>query len=114
MMMKTFAAAFALAAGLALSSAPMAADMTLAQMHGKMWPKSTGFATKTQCLKCHVSYEALAERTKNVSPNPHVSHQGAVNCEDCHKANLSKPVLMCNQCHNFTIRKDGKPIELAK
>ena len=43
-----------------------------------------------------------------------ISHLGQVNCEDCHKANLSKPVLMCNQCHNFTIRKDGKPIELAK
>ena len=79
MMMKTFAAAFALAAGLALSSAPMAADVTLAQMHGKMWPKSTGFATKTQCL----------------------------NCEDCHKANRpAKDVqFMCNDCHQFTLKK---------
>ena len=107
-MLKTFAAAFALAAGLALTTAPAAAaDMTLSQMHGKSWPKSTGFTTKTQCLKCHQSYEALAERTKNVSPNPHVSHQGAVNCEECHKADRpAKDVqFMCNDCHKFTLKK---------
>ena len=59
-------------------------------------------------------YDKLAKQTADLVPNPHHSHLGQVNCEDCHKANLSKPVLICNQCHNFTIRKDGKPIELAK
>lgn len=109
-MFKTFtavAAALGVAAALAAGSAG-AADVTLAQMHGKMWSVSkNGFVTKTQCLKCHKSYEALAERTKNVTPNPHVSHQGAVNCEDCHKANKpAKSVeLMCNDCHKFTLKK---------
>ena len=65
-------------------------------------------------VQCHGDYDKLAKQTADLVPNPHHSHLGQVNCEDCHKANLSKPVLMCNQCHNFTIRKDGKPIELAK
>ena len=109
MMMKTFAAALALAAGLMLADgSAVAAEQTLQQFHGKNWRVAKdGFVQKNQCLKCHVSYEALAEQTKNVTPNPHVSHQGAVDCQECHQAN--KPFkdvkLMCNDCHNFTLKK---------
>ena len=84
------------------AAAPAAQAKTLGQIHGD------------QCMQCHGDYDKLAKQTADLVPNPHHSHLGQVNCEDCHKANLSKPVLMCNQCHNFTIRKDGKPIELAK
>ena len=97
------------------AAAPAAQAKTLGQIHGAMWPKSKdGYVTKYQCMQCHGDYDKLAKQTADLVPNPHHSHLGQVNCEDCHKANLSKPVLMCNQCHNFTIRKDGKPIELAK
>ena len=98
----------------AFAAAPAAPAKTL-EIHGAAWPKSVdGNVTKNQCMKCHGDYEKLGAQTADLVPNPHKSHLGAVNCEDCHKATLSKPVLMCNQCHNFTIRKDGKPIELAK
>lgn len=87
-------------------AAPAAQPKTLEQMHGPMWPKSIdGYVTKGQCLKCHGPYDKLANQTADLVPNPHKSHLGEVNCEDCHKANLAKPVLMCNQCHNFTIHK---------
>lgn len=79
---------------------------TLEQVHGAMWPKSKdGYVTKYQCMQCHGDYEKLGQQTADLSPNPHKSHLGQVNCEDCHKADKAKPVLMCNQCHNFTIKK---------
>ena len=91
--------------------------LLLLLLRPRHWDKFTvlcGHVTKYQCMQCHGDYDKLAKQTADLVPNPHHSHLGQVNCEDCHKANLSKPVLMCNQCHNFTIRKDGKPIELAK
>lgn len=81
------------------------ADMTLEERHQGMWPKSVeGFVTKNQCLTCHVSYQDLAKKTEKLSPNPHWSHLGAVNCEDCHKPNAKQPELMCNDCHNFSYK----------
>ena len=88
------------------ADAPAAQPKTLEQVHGAMWPKSVdGYVTKYQCMKCHGDYEKLGQQTADLVPNPHKSHLGQVNCEDCHKPNLAKPVLMCNQCHNFTIHK---------
>ncbi len=105
-MKKSFIAALALSLSLTFAaSVASAADQTLAQKHGATWPKSTdGYVTKNQCLKCHVSYDALAKKTENLEPNPHFSHLGAVNCEDCHKADKAKPELMCDSCHKFTIK----------
>ena len=77
-----------------------------------IWEKYT--LTIEEASKYFRIGENKLRKLADLVPNPHHSHLGQVNCEDCHKANLSKPVLMCNQCHNFTIRKDGKPIELAK
>ena len=50
--------------------------------------------------------KTLAEKTKNLEPNPHKSHLGAVNCVECHKADKpsKQPELMCNSCHNFTLK----------
>lgn len=107
--MKNTIFAVAVSLGLALGAGSVfAADKTLAEQHGNMWPKSVnGFVTKNQCLKCHGPYEKLAKTTANLEPNPHFNHMGAVNCEDCHKANLpaNKPQLMCNSCHQFTIKE---------
>lgn len=52
------------------------------------------------CLGCHGSYEALAEKTSTLEPNPHRNHMGHVQCESCH-AMESEPRLMCNDCHSF-------------
>ena len=106
-MKKSFIAALALSVSLSFAAgAAAAAEQTLAQKHQGMWPKSeNGFVTKNQCLKCHVSYEDLAKKPANLEPNPHDNHMGKVNCEDCHKANQAKPELMCNSCHNFTLKE---------
>lgn len=98
------AAALGLGLSLAMTSGAFAADKTLREIHGANWPvNADGFVTKNQCLQCHGPYEKLAKETAKLSPNPHASHLGAVNCEDCHKADKSKPELMCNQCHQFKI-----------
>lgn len=107
--MKTTIFAVALSLGLAMAAnSSFAAEQTLAQKHGAMWPKSVnGFVTKDQCLKCHGPYDKLAKQTANLEPNPHFNHMGAVNCEDCHKANgpVNKPELMCNSCHQFKVKE---------
>ncbi|WP_288594900.1 cytochrome c3 family protein [uncultured Sutterella sp.] len=100
---------FALAA-LVMSAAAQAADAprTLKEVHGAMWPQNTtGFAIKGDCLKCHVSYKALAKKTADLEPNPHFSHMGEVNCVECHKpdADAKKPEAMCNDCHKFKFQK---------
>lgn len=92
--------------GLCASASVFAADQTLLEKHGGTWPKAVdGFVTKTQCLQCHGSYEALAEKTKDYVVNPHYSHLGEVNCEECHLPNQSKAELMCNSCHKFEIKR---------
>lgn len=91
-----------------LSNAAETAPKTLAQIHGAAWPTSNGFAVKDQCMKCHGDYSKLAQKTAHLEPNPHHSHLGAVNCTEYHKPNLSKPELMCNSCHKFTIREKTK------
>lgn len=65
------------------------------------------------CLGCHGSYEALAEKTATLEPNPHRNHMGHVQCESCH-AMESEPRLMCNDCHSFpaldeALRKTATP-----
>ena len=56
------------------------------------------------CLECHESYEAVAERTAQFSPNPHASHQGEIRCSQCHKPH-SEDKLFCNECHDLQIYK---------
>lgn len=92
---------------LCLSSVQAAdTDRTLIERHQGTWPESVdGFVTKNQCLSCHGSYEALADKTEKLTPNPHRSHLGAVNCEECHKADSKQTELMCNQCHNFSYKQ---------
>lgn len=105
-MKNTVIAAFAVALGLAFTaSAHAAAGKTLAEIHGASFPEASGWVKKDQCMKCHGSYEDLAKKTAVLEPNPHRSHLGSVNCQDCHKADKAEPELMCNSCHNFTIRK---------
>lgn len=104
-MKKTILAAFAVAFGLSLAvNVQAAGGKTLGEIHGAAWPQEAGWAKKDTCLGCHGSYEALAKKTANLEPNPHMSHLGAVNCQDCHKADKAEPELMCNSCHNFTLR----------
>lgn len=83
-MLKNVILSCCFAAAVATTSFAVAADApaqnpTLSQMHGSMWPKQDGkWAVKDQCLKCHGSFDKLAEQTKDVVPNPHYSHLGEV------------------------------------
>ena len=52
------------------------------------------------CQGCHGDYKTLAERTQKVEPNPHMSHEGELECETCHHSH--KPSEdHCDSCHNF-------------
>lgn len=104
--MKFLTLMMAAVVGFATSSTAMAAEKTLSELHSGLWPVSQdGFVTKSQCMKCHGTYEELAKKTSIYNINPHESHLGEVNCEECHKVNKAKPELMCNSCHKFDIRK---------
>ncbi len=74
-----------------------AAGLTCASCH-KESPPSTPVQTAT-CLSCHGSYDALADKTQNDSPNPHDSHQGQLPCESCHHVHMPS-VSYCAQCHD--------------
>lgn len=56
--------------------------------------------TQAQCLECHGGFDGIADKTKNLSPNPHSNHMGRVQCNACHTWSTA-PRLMCNDCHNF-------------
>ncbi len=62
-------------------------------------PASSKLATQ-QCLSCHESYEKLASRTNKERHNPHMSHEGKIPCNDCHKSHQAS-VDYCAECHQF-------------
>ncbi|MBK1623965.1 hypothetical protein CKO32_10340 [Afifella marina DSM 2698] len=39
-------------------------------------------------------------RSEGMSPNPHASHLGEIDCTECHKAH-SPSTLFCSVCHQF-------------
>ncbi len=58
---------------------------------------------KENCLVCHQSYEVVAQKTKDLTPNPHFNHYGERDCSTCHFGH--KPsVTSCNQCHKFDLK----------
>lgn len=60
-----------------------------------------GIAPKTEdCFGCHGSYQALAEKSQAVKPNPHLSHMGELRCSVCHREHQPSKVF-CNDCHTF-------------
>lgn len=71
--------------------------------HNTSQPKAGAKVSAEQCLKCHKSYKALAEQTKNLQPNPHHTHLGNVRCSDCHSGH-GQSKLVCNECHKFDLK----------
>ena len=61
-----------------------------------------------ECLRCHGSYESLADLTKNLKGpdgfplgrNPHASHWGPLDCGICHKMHKAS-VDFCSECHSL-------------
>ncbi len=51
-----------------------------------------------QCFQCHGSYAKVAEKTKDLKPNPHDSHAVDLECNLCHVGH--KPFEnYCGTCH---------------
>jgi fumarate reductase flavoprotein subunit len=69
--------------------------------HAEMPPQKP--VEKAACLKCHISYEALAKKTADVTPNPHDNHMTGGECSDCHHGHRP-PALMCDSCHQFDLK----------
>jgi cytochrome c nitrite reductase small subunit len=62
--------------------------------------------SKEYCLKCHGTYSELAQKTSNVTPNPHQSHLGEIQCQLCHKSH--KPFEnYCLKCHKWNFQKQA-------
>ena len=51
-----------------------------------------------KCLTCHESYVKVAERTKELYPNPHDNHMIDRECTKCHKGHTAQ-VNYCQTCH---------------
>jgi hypothetical protein len=61
----------------------------------------TKIGDKEFCLECHGTYDELAEKTRGYDDakyNPHDSHNGELECYDCHRMH-SQSVIYCSQCH---------------
>ena len=106
-MKKIILAAAAIAFGLSMgmASAAETGSKTLAEIHAGSWPDASGWVKKDTCMGCHGPYADLAKKTEKLEPNPHFSHLGSVNCQECHKGDKAEPELMCNSCHKFTLRE---------
>jgi hypothetical protein len=75
----------------------LAAGVTCAQCHTQTTATPPNTAT---CLSCHgATYGKLAELTAKDNPNPHASHQGELDCNECHHVHVASETL-CSQCHN--------------
>ena len=69
--------------------------------HGKDM-NNPEFPDEATCVKCHPK-EALAQKTKKFTPNPHVApHNGE--CTLCHMQH-EPTVNYCSQCHKYDFGK---------
>jgi len=84
-----------------LADKHQAKSIACASCHKESPPKvAVGTAT---CFTCHGSYAKIAEKTINVSPNPHASHMGELACETCHHAHKQSE-NQCGSCHEFPFK----------
>ncbi len=62
------------------------------------------------CLKCHISYEHIADQTDYLVRNPHLSHWPSPACRTCHVSH-GEQIDYCSECHdNGGQRLVGAPI----
>ena len=112
--MKTTMLAALTAFALMTSAAFAADDAFLADRHAKLGlkceqchsvqtPTPESKVRNQSCLACHQSYDALAQKTEKLDPNPHKTHLGNVRCSDCHSGH-AQARLMCNDCHKFDLK----------
>ena len=85
----------------ALTGKHATAGLNCAACHQSDAPTSR--APASACQTCHGNNAAVAEKTKDVKPNPHASHEGELRCTKCHRAH-SPSVIYCNECHQFQFK----------
>ncbi len=62
------------------------------------------------CLKCHISYDKIAQQTDYLEKNPHESHFKDLPCNTCHISHGTQ-IDYCASCHdNGGQRMVGGPI----
>lgn len=94
-------------------AAPAAADAAAAETTNP--PAANGFGGPIpeydqNCLSCHESYEAVAEKTAHYGDsNPHNSVHGSYEtCENCHAADkVVNEDHKCLSCHDWPRQEDG-------
>jgi fumarate reductase flavoprotein subunit len=53
-----------------------------------------------QCTTCHGDLNALSQKTAAITPNPHKSHLGDIQCTTCHSGHAPSTAY-CTNCHDF-------------
>ncbi len=96
---------------------PLTAEITsgIHFVTGNYQTTSTGALTPRKfddamCLKCHISYQHVAQLTDFLPRNPHDSHNGQMPCNTCHVSHGAQ-IDYCSGCHdNGGQRMIGQPI----
>lgn len=58
----------------------------------------------SSCLACHGSYNELAQKTKDMQQNPHMSpHFENLECSSCHSSH-TQLTNFCQNCHGPIVR----------
>jgi len=82
-----------------LSDRHVAKGMECKSCHGDTTPQKPVETAK--CLECHKSFDEVAKKTADMSPNPHSNHivdSQDLDCTSCHHAHKANE-LYCSQCH---------------
>jgi len=78
--------------------------------HGQKLPAIDDTVENERCVRCHRSYEKLAEKTASPQfpkQNPHKSHLIGMACTKCHSGH-SRSQVYCLECHtNFNMKIPG-------
>ena len=107
---KLFSAVFLTALGLSFAAGAAtpttlidkhtAQGVSCQQCHQQKNPTKPKPVATATCFTCHGSHEALAQKTKDKDPNPHYTHMGDMNCNECHRIHTPS-VNMCSSCHTI-------------
>ncbi|PKU26113.1 cytochrome c3 family protein [Telmatospirillum siberiense] len=62
-----------------------------------------------QCLECHKSFEKIAKKTADMTPNPHDNHltKSSAECNQCHQGHKANENI-CVKCHSEMVLKRNK------
>jgi hypothetical protein len=79
-----------------LLSKHMSAGVVCARCHQESPPKTP--VQTGACLTCHGPYATLASKTDKAEVNPHATHNGELDCAQCHHVHKAS-VNYCIGCH---------------